>query len=150
VVRAALVALLLLPGAPAALGGFLAAEPLAIFLKGERDEVCAAIRAVPVGARVATAQAFEHPVALCGRAIVAGYGGHLWSHGLKAGPVEERLKRLMNGEPGWEEAGRALGASFVFWGGRERRAFPDSSRPWARPAALLWKGESGELYRLVD
>ena len=104
--RTAMVALLLLPGVPAALGGFLASRPLVVFDRAEKDEVCAAIRSVPITARVATAQAFDHPVGLCGRAIVAGYAGHLWSHGLSARPVEERLARLMNGEPGWEEAAR--------------------------------------------
>ena len=148
--RTAIVALLLLPGVPAALGGFLASQPLAVFDRAEKDEVCAAIRSVPITARVATAQAFDHPVGLCGRAIVAGYAGHLWSHGLSARPVEERLARLMKGEPGWEEEARDLGASHVFWGRREARAFPESRRPWARDAALVWKGGSGELYRLPE
>jgi len=148
--RTAIVTLLLLPGVPAALGGFLASRPLVVFDRVEKEEVCAAIRSVPMTARVATAQAFDHPVGLCGRAIVAGYAGHLWSHGLRARPVEERLARLMNGEPGWEEAALDLGASHVFWGRREVRAFPGSRRPWARDGALVWKGGSGELYRLSE
>ena len=96
-------ALLLLPGVPAAVGGFVASKPLDIFDEAEREAVCAALREVPADDRVATVQTFDHPVGLCGRALVAGYAGHLWSHGLRAGPVVDRLGRIMNGEEGWAD-----------------------------------------------
>ena len=73
---------------------------------------------------------FNHPVALCGQAIVAGYAGHLWSHGLDARAVQQGLERLMRGEAGWREDARALRASHVFWGSREQQEFPDSTQPW--------------------
>ena len=82
-VGAILGALVLLPGLPAALGGFLASKPLAIFEEAELSAVCAALSGVPADARIATVQTFNHPVALCGRALVAGYAGHLWSHGIE-------------------------------------------------------------------
>jgi hypothetical protein len=148
--RTLIVALLLLPGVPAALGGTVASRPLVVFDRTEKNEVCAAMRSVPMTARVATAQAFDHPIGLCGRALVAGYAGHLWSHGLSARPVEVRLQQLMNGYPGWEQAAFDLGASYVFWGRREARAFPGSRRPWARDGALVWRGGSGALYRLPE
>ena len=98
--------------------------------------------------RVATAQTFNHPVALCGRPIVAGYPGHLWSHGLDSAASEARLTRLLRGEPGWEQEAHALGASHVFWGAREASAFPGSSRPWESVAAPVASGRWGALYRL--
>ena len=92
-------------------------------------------------------QTFNHPVALCGHALVAGYGGHLWSHGIHAKTVEERLGRLMRGEPGWEEWARQLGARYVFWGVEEERAYPGSLQPWAVGPAVA-EGAWGRLYAL--
>lgn len=115
----------------------------------DRAEYAAVCRALELTRteRVATAQTFNHPVALCGRKLVAGYGGHLWSHGLDHAEIEARLARLMRGEPGWAEDARALGASHVFWGPREAAAFPGSARPWASRAALA-SGPWGALYAL--
>ncbi len=113
----------------------------------EYDGVCRALAGVPTG-RVATAQTFNHPVALCGRPIVAGYAGHLWSHGLDASVVEGRLGRLMGGEPGWREEAKALGATHVFWGARERAAFRGSKEPWRAAAPPVAAGTWGALYRV--
>jgi hypothetical protein len=87
-------------------------------------------------------------VALCGRPIVAGYAGHLWSHGLDSAEAEARLAHLMRGEAGWQDDARALGASHVFWGMREAAAFPGSQRPWQALGAPIASGAWGALYRL--
>jgi hypothetical protein len=79
---------------------------------------------------------------------VAGYSGHLWSHGLDASQVEARLKHLMLGEPGWREDAEALGASHVFWGAREDSAFAASTRPWEALGPPVASGRWGALYRL--
>jgi hypothetical protein len=145
--RALALALLLLPGVPGVAWACLGRLPrLELVDRAEYAAVCGALERIPTR-RVATAQTFNHPVALCGRAIVAGYAGHLWSHGLEAAPVEARLGRLMRGEPGWKDDARALGASHLFWGAREAAAFPGSAQPWqsARPAA---SGPWGALYRV--
>jgi hypothetical protein len=120
---------------------------LRVLERAEYEGVCRALAGVPTR-RVATAQTFNHPVALCGRPIVAGYGGHLWSHGLDAREIERRLGRLMRGEPGWREDARALGASHVFWGPREREAWPASAQPWRLGGAPAASGDWGALYRL--
>jgi hypothetical protein len=114
----------------------------------ERDEVCRAVAGLPANARVATVQTFNHPMALCGQALVAGYGGHLWSHGIVSGPVEEKLRRLMMGEPEWRQRARDLGASYLFWGFREQNEFGGSPRPWETEAALVFEGQWGRLYDL--
>ena len=87
-------------------------------------------------------------MALCGRPIVAGYAGHLWSHGLDAAPVEARLGRLMRGEPGWREDARALGVTHVFWGFRERQAHAQSTEPWRAAGPPAASGAWGALYRV--
>jgi hypothetical protein len=147
VLRAAVVALLFVSGLQSVLWACLGPLPrLELLDRTEYAAVCQALAPVET-TRVATAQTFNHPVALCGRAIVAGYAGHLWSHGLESASTEARLKRLLQGEPGWQEEARLLGASHLFWGAREASAFPGSSRPWqaTRPAA---SGPWGALYRL--
>jgi hypothetical protein len=130
------------------LAGSLGRGPrLELLDRSEYEGVCRALDGTRPS-RVATAQTFNHPVALCGRPIVAGYAGHLWSHGLDAAGVERRLSRLMRGEPGWREEARTLGASHVFWGSREREAFPTSARPWEHAGRPVASGSWGALYRL--
>jgi len=146
--QTALVAGLLFSGAVSVLGASLGRGPrLEVLDLGEEEGVCRALASLHTS-RVATAPTFNHPVALCGRPVVAGYPGHLWSHGLDARGVEARLSRLMRGEPGWREDARALGASHVFWGPRERQAFAASTQPWAAAAPPLALGPWGALYAL--
>ena len=146
--RAALVLGLLFSGAVSVVGASLGRGPrLEVLDVAEHEEVCRALAGLRTG-RVAAAPTFNHPVALCGRPIVAGYAGHLWSYGLDASVVEKRLGRLMRGEAGWREEARALGASHVFWGARERQAFPLSTRPWADAGPPVARGPWGALYAL--
>jgi hypothetical protein len=114
----------------------------------ERDEVCREVAALPANARVATTQTFNHPVALCGQALVAGYGGHLWSHGIASAPVEGRLRVLMMGEGDWRAAAHDLGARYLFWGFREANEFGGSRKPWESTAVPAARGRYGTLYTL--
>ena len=146
--RAALVVGLLFSGAVSVLGASLGRGPrLEVLVRSEYEGVCRSLEGVE-SSRIATVQTFNHPVALCGRSIVAGYAGHLWSHGLDAAAVTQRLVRLMRGEPGWREEARALGASHVYWGPREQEAFPASTQPWREAAERVAAGPWGALYRL--
>ncbi len=146
--RAALVVGLLFSGAVSVAGAWSErGSGLEILEEAEYEAVCRALEGQET-ARVAVAPTFNHPVALCGRAIVAGYAGHLWSHGLDAATVVGRLERLMRGAPGWREEARALGASHVYWGPREQRAFPDSTQPWREAGRRVASGAWGALYQL--
>ena len=115
----------------------------------EYEGVCRALAALGRDERVATAQVHNHPVALCGQPIVAGYGGHLWSHGIAAAPIEARLRRLLRRRRRLPRSRRARsGASYLFWGLRERVAYPASKRPWEQAGPPLASGPWGALYRL--
>lgn len=145
--RGLVLVLLFVAGAQSVAWACLGRAPrLEVLDRAEHTAVCRALGETRTD-RVATAQTFNHPVALCGRKLVAGYGGHLWSHGLDHAGIEARLSRLMRGEPGWVEDARALGASHVFWGPREAAAFPGSARPWASRPPLA-SGAWGALYAL--
>ena len=89
--RAALVFGLLFSGAVSVLGASLGRGPrLEVLNLAEHEGVCRALAGLKA-TRVATAPTFNHPVALCGQPIVAGYAGHLWSHGLDARAVQQGL-----------------------------------------------------------
>jgi hypothetical protein len=146
--RAALVCGLLFSGAVSVAGAWPERGPrLEILQVAEYEAVCRALEGMET-ARIAAAPTFNHPVALCGRPIVAGYAGHLWSHGLDGAKVVGRLDRLMRGQPGWREEARALGASHVYWGTREQRAFPDSRQPWREAGRQVASGSWGALYEV--
>ena len=147
--RAAAVFLFLFSGAESVVAASAGRVPrLDVLDRGEYEAVCAVLAPLGRDERVATAQVHNHPVALCGQPIVAGYAGHLWSHGLDARRVEATLARLMNGEGDYRAEGRDLGARYLFWGPRERVAFPRSTQPWQAETPLA-SGEWGALYRLT-
>jgi hypothetical protein len=147
--RVGLVALLLAPGA-FTLGASLSPQAYGVAEADELSDVCQGVRALLPSGRVATVQTFNHPVALCGQPLVAGYAGHLWSHGIQAKPVEQALASLLAGEPGWEGRARLLHARYLFWGPRESAAYADSSRPWETSRPLVWEGAFGRLYDLGE
>jgi hypothetical protein len=147
--RTAVVVLLLLPGAVAIVQASLPRRPPAVVAdRGELEGVCATIKALAPAERVVVTPTFNHPVALCGQAIAAGYSGHLWSHGIAAEDLERNVVRVLAGEPGWTESARALGVRALFWGPREAKAFPSSARPWESSAVRIGSGTWGDLFRL--
>jgi len=103
---------------------------------------------VPPMSRIATAQDFAHPVLLCGRMAVAGWNGHLWSHGLNPAAVEQQLGRLLQGDWDWKYIASNLGAKYLFWGVREQRAYPESNRPWEVESLIVAETKWGTLYDL--
>jgi hypothetical protein len=144
--RAALAFGLLFSGAVSVAGAWPERGPrLEVLQTAEYEAVCSALGSLRT-ARVAVTPTFNHPVALCGRPIVAGYAGHLWSHGLESAVVVTRLERVMKGEPGWREEARALEVSHVYWGPREERAFPGSRQPWREAGRRVASGPWGALY----
>lgn len=148
--RVALLAAWLLPGGVTIAQASFGRHGYDVLEVVETDAVCRALAPLPIGARTATMQTFNHPVALCGHPLVAGYGGHLWSHGIASADVEARLRALMSGAPGWEDNARLLQARYLFWGRREGEAFPGSLRPWEASRPLVAEGPWGRLYALRD
>ncbi len=149
--RAGLIVLWLAPGTSSVVAAtFVLRSDLAVYGVGERRAVCEVVSHLPPDARVATKPIFNHPVALCGQPIVEGYAGHLWSHGIDARAVEARLRRLMLGLPGWEQAAQELDARYLFWGKSERGEFSLSARPWETSRRVVAEGDWGRLYSLSE
>jgi hypothetical protein len=147
-VRSAVVAALLAPGALALLPTLNPSLAFDVVREDELASVCEGLSEIPPEDRVAAHPTFNHPVALCGHPVVAGYPGHLWSHGLPATAVQANLSSLMMGERGWLDLARTLEARWLFWGPLERRAYPGSTLAWERSRRLAWRSPWGSLYDL--
>jgi hypothetical protein len=119
-----------------------------IFRVEEVDEICQNMKGLDVEGAFAAAQTHNHPVALCGGKLVAGYGGHLASHGLRPAKVEDKLRRLMRGEPDWRELAKDLKVRYLFWGEREKKNFPESTHPWESSNLQVKTGKWGSIYDL--
>jgi hypothetical protein len=149
--RALALAALFFSGAVAVLAASLA--PLGrneVLDLAETQGVCRALAGISVCERVATVPTFNHPVALCGHPLVAGYAGHLWSHGIDAREVQADLTAAMRGESDWRDRARRVRARLLFWGPREALEYPDSPRPWEATETLVAEGPWGRLYRLAE
>jgi hypothetical protein len=150
-VRAGLLVLWLLPGIVSVSDATLGPQHgYVLYQRPEVDAVCNALRESPIGERIAVAPTFNHPVALCGHPLVAGYGGHLWTYGIASRAVEEKLALLMDGRPEWERAASDLRARYLYWGPREAAAHPGSLRPWEASRRLAAEGRWGRLYDLAS
>ncbi len=140
--RTTLCVVLFFSGAIALLGGLRSPGHTLISL-AELRNVEASLDSLPPLSRFATSTDYNHPVALCGRKRVAGYEGHLWSHGLPYQPVLDKLNRLMNGESDWQSLARELKVDFIFWGPREESRYPHSKKPWLTQGRLVSQSSFG-------
>ena len=116
--------------------------------RSELDSVAASIRGIPVTATFACFPVYNHPLLVLGHKVVAGYLGHLGSHGIDYKPRKAELDSLLNGEPGWEERARALKVDYLFWGTREQKEYANSSTPWRSSASQIAAGQWGALFDL--
>lgn len=127
-----------------------AVRPVEILSRSEVDSVCQMLREVPIQSVFATMPTYNHPVSLCGYKIVAGYGGHLWSHGIKSSHVEQKLKTLMMGEGDWRSAAKEIKARYLYWGAREKIQFSASTKPWEQTKLRISENEWGQIYDLGE
>jgi len=116
--------------------------------RSELDGVATAVRKIPVTAVFAAFPTYNHPLLLNGRNVVAGYTGHLWSHGIDYQDQVARLESLLNGEEGWQRTAADLHARYLFWGEREEHAYANSPHPWKESCLKIAQGPWGEIYDL--
>lgn len=113
----------------------------------ELDALSPALRPLPVTATFACLPTYNHPLLLLGRNVVAGYEGHLSSHGIDYLPRFHALEQLLKGEPDWPECARQLGADYLFWGKREQEKY-GAGDPWQGKLPLVAEGTWGAIYDL--
>ncbi len=114
----------------------------------ELDALRPALEEIPVTATFACLPTYNHPLLLLGRKVVAGYEGHLYSHGIDYQPRWKALETLLRGGPGWEEAARMVEADYLFWGPREREKYGKNGDPWRDRLPLVTEGSWGAIYDL--
>ncbi|MEO6742830.1 MAG: hypothetical protein ABIP20_21530 [Chthoniobacteraceae bacterium] len=112
------------------------------------DAVAQAVRDIPITEAFAAQPTFNHPLLLSGRKLVMGYDGHLASHGILYGPVEDDLDALMRGLPDWRLRAARLGVRYLFFGPGERKTWPASDESWRTGATVIASGEWGEIFDL--
>jgi len=151
-VRVAVLFLLFFSGAVSLIGGLHPRHRgVEIAQRRELDACRVALAALDPDSRVATMQTYNHPVLLSGRAVAAGYGGHLWSHGyITHRSVEYSLNTLLSGAEDWEEAAARLGTRYLCWSRFESEAFPDSLEPWVGKLPLAASSEGFAFYDLNE
>ena len=115
--------------------------------RAELDRLALPLRQIPITATFACLPTYNHPLLLLGRKVVAGYDGHLWSHGIDYSARYSALERLLRGEPGWQARARELGVDYLFWGQREQQKYGGAT-PWKATAPIVAQGPWGTLYDL--
>ncbi|HEY2343730.1 MAG TPA: hypothetical protein VGH90_11890 [Chthoniobacteraceae bacterium] len=119
-----------------------------IATRTELDEVADALHGIPVDARFVASPIWNHPLLLLGRQLVLGYRGHVWSHGYSYDEPLTKVEAVLDGDDGWRAAAHALGARYIFWGTRERDAYPDSKETWRNETKIVASGAWGEIFDL--
>ena len=149
--RAVACVLLFFSGAVSLLGG-LGGSGYSLARLPELDALKAALAPLPATATVACLPTYNHPLLLLGHKVVAGYDGHLYSHGIPYQARYAALESVLRGAPGWETRAYMLGANYLFWGRLEREKYGTAS-PWNTPATagfpLVAEGPWGYLYALT-
>ena len=115
--------------------------------RAELDRLAVPLRQIPVTATFACLPTYNHPLLLLGRKVVAGYEGHLRSHGIDYTARFAALESLLRGEPGWQIRARQLGVDYLFWGAREQEKYGGTT-PWKETAPLVAQGPWGMIYDL--
>ncbi len=102
----------------------------------------------PPRSLILTAPTYNHPVFLAGRRALLGYGGHLWSQGIKYEEREAEVKRIYAGSPDAAALLDKYGVEYVVVGPLERTAGRVSDLYFAHFTQV---GEVGEyhLYKVA-
>jgi hypothetical protein len=141
--------LLFFSGAISLMGGL---RPANIgFDLGSRREIDAvrfATSSLPPEARFAAAPEYNHPLVFCGRKMAMGYDGHLYSQGIDYAQLQSDVRALMLGLSYWKKAEARLGVRYLYWGPREEKTYPGSTRPWAQGNPPVASGDWGQIYDL--
>ena len=101
------------------------------------------------GALILHAPIPNHPIALTGRRSLMGYPGHVWSHGLDAGPRQADIHRMYAGGAAAADLIARYGIDYIVVGPPERLQMTTDEQFFERYERV---GESGgyRLYRITS
>jgi len=118
--------------------------------RSELDGVASAVRHLPATAVFAGFPTYNHPLLLNGQDMVAGYTGHLWSHGIDYENQVNMLESMLKGDADWQQTAGDFHVRYIFWGPEEEKAYPDSPQPWKNSCPIAARGAWGTIYDLKD
>jgi len=116
--------------------------------RSELDGIADAVRTIPPTARFIAHPDYNHPLVLLGRKLALGYTGHVWSHGYDYRKPLAEEEAILNGSPNWHQIAKDLDSRYLFWGTRERDAFPESTQSWRTESRIVASGDWGEIFDL--
>ena len=131
-------------------GGFPEIRGYGLTKFSEVAQVEKAVKNLPIEGRFAAFPTFDHPLLYCGKKIVMGYPGWMWSHGYNTKTLEKKLKKLMLGDEKWEKYAGDLSVRYIFFGKRELKEYSESKKPWEEHATKIASGNWGEIYDLQE
>lgn len=142
--------LLFFSGFVCVIGGVHTSGGYGVFKLSELYEVSSAVSKISIEYRFAAFPTYNHPLLYCGRKLVMGYPGWVWSHGINARDVEQKLNKLMLGDENWKTLAKDLGVRYIFWGRLEKEHYPVSLKPWEKSSNLVNSGFYGEIFDLGE
>lgn len=120
-----------------------------MFSRAEIARTEGAVQGISKTSTWITAPKFNHELAFLGHKLVMGYPGHVWSHGYKEGNmVEQKIKSIYEGKPGWQNKAKELGATHIFFGPHEKKHFKVNDPIWRRDLKNISRVDNYEVYAL--
>ncbi len=130
------------------LGGFTSPRGYDLYRHSEIVATQQIVKELPIENRFAAFPAYNHPLLLCGRKVVLGYPGWIWTHGYDLENHSTKLKKLMMGEEGWQSIAKELGVNYIFWGFREENEYKDSTKPWQTSSKVITSNKWGTIFNV--
>lgn len=96
---------------------------MALWSLADQKSVRQILTPIPVDERILMAPEPHHPIWSSGRAVVAGYEGHIWAHGVNTEGLKASILSLFNGQQIQSLRFSKLSANYLLWGPLEQKWF---------------------------
>ena len=121
-----------------------------IYRTSELASTKGALADVDMKKTFAAATTHDHVLTYFGGVRVAGYEGHIWSHGINPGDTIKQLGTLMRGEGDWKKTAEALHADYIFWGPQESALYGTDEKPWMSVLKNISRVPDHRVYVVKD
>lgn len=106
---------------------------MALWSLSDQKSVQQLLKPIPVDERILMAPEPHHPIWSSGRAVVAGYEGHIWAHGVSTEGLKASILDLFNGQQIQSLRFSKMSANYLLWGPLEKKWFGVET-----PSEALW------------
>lgn len=96
-----------------------------------------------------TASTHNHVVPMLGgRAVVLGYDGWLWSHGIDFSSVSEDVKMIFKGDPTTHALLKKYGVNYIFIGPDEEKQYSVNTQFFAKNFSTMYEDDTVKIYKV--